>query len=161
MKLNDSVWGALIILLGAAILYHIRTFPTIPGQDYGPALFPGVIAVGLLVCGAGLVMKGVAARRHRAGDAAWISFDAWTRSRRHVIAFAVAIGVNVFYILLADTLGFIVTAVIYLSALFAVFGVRLRWVLPLAVVVTLAIHYAFYKLLHVPLPWGVLQRVAW
>jgi putative tricarboxylic transport membrane protein len=42
-----------------------------------------------------------------------------------------------------------------------VFGVRVRWIVPLAVVVTLVIHYAFYKLLHVPLPWGVLERFAW
>jgi putative tricarboxylic transport membrane protein len=25
----------------------------------------------------------------------------------------------------------------------------------------LVIHYAFYKLLRVPLPWGVLQGIAW
>jgi putative tricarboxylic transport membrane protein len=161
MKLNDSVWGALIILLGAAILFHIRDFPTIPGQDYGPALFPGVIAVGLLVCGVGLVLKGLAARRHRGENASWLAWDGWTRSRAHVLAFAVVIGVNAFYILLAERLGFVVTGVIYLGALFAVFGVRARWIVPLAVVVTLGIHYAFYKLLHVPLPWGVLEGVAW
>ena len=27
--------------------------------------------------------------------------------------------------------------------------------------VTLIIHYVFYKLLRVPLPWGLLQGVAW
>jgi putative tricarboxylic transport membrane protein len=32
---------------------------------------------------------------------------------------------------------------------------------PLAIVVTLLIHYVFYKLLRVPLPWGLLQKVAW
>ena len=31
----------------------------------------------------------------------------------------------------------------------------------LALVLTLAIHYCFYKLLKVPLPWGVLQSIAW
>jgi putative tricarboxylic transport membrane protein len=161
MKLNDSIWGALAMLLGAAILVRIRNFPTIPGQDYGPALFPGVIAVGLLVCGGGLIAKGLAARRLHGADAAWIAWDGWTRSHRHVLAFAVVIGVNVFYILFAERLGFVVTGVLYLGALFAVLGVRARWIVPLAIVVTLAVHYAFYKLLHVPLPWGVLERVAW
>ena len=33
--------------------------------------------------------------------------------------------------------------------------------MPVAIVVTLVIHYAFYKLLQVPLPWGVLQGIAW
>jgi putative tricarboxylic transport membrane protein len=32
---------------------------------------------------------------------------------------------------------------------------------PIALVLTLLIHYAFYKLLRVPLPWGVLQPIAW
>jgi putative tricarboxylic transport membrane protein len=45
--------------------------------------------------------------------------------------------------------------------MFAVFRVRARWIAPLAVVVPLGIHYAFYKLLHVPLPWGVLEKFAW
>jgi putative tricarboxylic transport membrane protein len=30
-----------------------------------------------------------------------------------------------------------------------------------AFLMALAIHYAFYKLLRVPLPWGVLQGIAW
>lgn len=161
MKLNDSVWGALAVLLGAAILIHIRNFPTIPGQEYGPALFPGVIAVGLLVCGVGLIVKGIAARRQHGADAAWIAWDGWTRSHRHLLAFGVVIGVNALYILAADRLGFILTGVLYLAALFAVFGVRTRWIAPLAIIATLVVHSAFYKLLHVPLPWGVLEGVAW
>ena len=60
-----------------------------------------------------------------------------------------------------DRLGFIVTGVIYLCTLFWVFGVKTRWILPLAIGVTLGIHYAFYKLLKVPLPWGILQGIAW
>jgi len=36
-----------------------------------------------------------------------------------------------------------------------------KWIVPLAVAMTLGIHYAFYKLLKVPLPWGLLQGVAW
>jgi putative tricarboxylic transport membrane protein len=46
-------------------------------------------------------------------------------------------------------------------ASFAVFRVRARLVVPLAIVVTLIIHYVFYKLLHVPLPWGLLQGHVW
>jgi putative tricarboxylic transport membrane protein len=73
----------------------------------------------------------------------------------------VVIGVNVLYVALVDRLGFVITAVAYLSAAFAVFRVRARWVVPLAIAVTLIIHYIFYKLLRVPLPWGVLNGVAW
>lgn len=159
MKLNDAVWGAVAILLGAAILLHVRGFPTIPGQQYGPALFPGVVAAGLLICGGLLVVKGL---RARAGETArWISLDPWTRSAPQVVAFAAVIAANLLYIAVVDRLGFVVTSVVYLATLFGVFRVRSRWVVPLAIVVTLVIHYAFYKLLRVPLPWGILERFAW
>lgn len=161
MKLNDAVWGVLLMLFGAAILLHVRHFPLIAGQNVGPALFPGLIAAGLAVCGALLVATGVAVRRSGGERARWFELDRWTGSRRHVLAFALVVGVNVFYIALVDQLGFIVTGTLYLVALFAVFGVRARSILPLALVLTLVIHIAFYKLLRVPLPWGLLQGIAW
>jgi putative tricarboxylic transport membrane protein len=73
----------------------------------------------------------------------------------------VLVGVNLLYVFAVDRLGFIVTGVIYLAALMWVLRVRLSRALPIAVVMTLLIHYAFYKLLKVPLPWGVLQSIAW
>lgn len=161
MKLNDAVWGALLLLFAAAILVHVQAFGKIPGQQYGPAIFPGLVAVGLAVCAVLLIVKGLAARTHGHERPAWVAFAPWTRSHRHVLAFALALGVNVFYILLVDKLGFIPTGVVYLAALFWVFGVRAVWILPLAVVLTLAIHTSFYKLLRVPLPWGVLQGIVW
>jgi putative tricarboxylic transport membrane protein len=161
VKLNDAVWGALFLLLSATILFHIRNFPTIPGQNVGPALFPGVIATALGVCALLLIARGIAVRRSGGDRAQWVAFDGWLGSPRHVLAFLLVIAVNVLYILLVDKLGFILTAIVYLGVLFAAFGVRPRWILPIAIVVTLGIHYSFYKLLRVPLPWGLLQGVAW
>ena len=161
MKLNDAIWGALLIFFSAAVLIHVQGFPTIPGQKVGPALFPGVLAVALAVCAVVLIVKGLASRAQGGERARWMELDGWTRSRRQVVAFAAVLGVNVFYILLVDRLGFILTGVVYLGTLFTVFGVRLKWVVPLALAVTVVIHYVFYKMLKVPLPWGVLQGIAW
>ncbi len=161
MKVNDAIWGALLMLLSAVLLVHVQSFPRIPGQQYGPALFPGVIAVGLACCAALLIVKGIAARAHDGGRAPWVALEPWTRSRRHRFAFALTLGVNVFYIVAVDRLGFILAGIVYLAALFAVFGVRARWIFPLALVSTLVIHTAFYKLLRVPLPWGLLQPILW
>jgi len=77
------------------------------------------------------------------------------------VAFLATIGVNVLYIFAVDRLGFLITGTIYLTVLFVVFGVGRKWVLPIAVIATLVIHYAFYKLLRVPLPWGLLQGMAY
>ena len=62
MKINDAIWGAVLLLLAAVILVHVQSFPKIPGQQVGPALFPGLIAAGLGVCALLLVAKGLAAR---------------------------------------------------------------------------------------------------
>jgi len=161
MKINDAIWGALLLLLSVAIFIHIQSFPNIPGQKIGPSLFPGCIAVGLGTCALLLIASGLAGRRRGGGPAPWIGSEPWMRSPRHIVALGVVVSVNVFYILLVDHLGFIPTGVIYLAALFAAFGVTGRWILPLALIVTLVIHYSFYKLLRVPLPWGLLERFAW
>jgi putative tricarboxylic transport membrane protein len=58
MKLNDAVFGLLLMLLGAAVLFAIQGYPKIPGQPVGPALFPGLIAAGLCICGVLLVVRG-------------------------------------------------------------------------------------------------------
>ncbi len=159
MKFNDAVWGALLALLGLAIVVHVQGFPRIPGQNVGPALFPGIVAGALIVCGLILVVSGLRARRSVASP--WAEAPGWLRSPPHVLAFVVFVASNVFYLLAVDRLGFVITAFVYLTALIWVLRVRLALVLPVALVMTLLIHYAFYKLLRVPLPWGVLQGIAW
>lgn len=157
MKLNDAVFGLLLMALGAAVLVAIQGYPKIPGQPVGPALFPGLIAAGLCVCGVLLVARGW---RERATQP-WLAWDAWVRSPRHLLALAVLLGGIVFYILAVDRLGFLLTGTLILAALFLVLRVPPVRAVGLALVATLLVHLAFYKLLRVPLPWGVLKGVAW
>jgi putative tricarboxylic transport membrane protein len=161
VKLDDTVWGALFALLGAAILWHVQGFPRIPGQNVGPALFPGALAVAMLVCGAILIVTGLKARRAAGGATRWAAAPEWFRSRRHVVAFLVLVAINLFYLLVVDRLGFLLTAFVYLAALMSVLRLRPAIAMSVAFLMALAIHYAFYKLLRVPLPWGVLQGIAW
>ena len=161
MKLDDALWGALLALLGGAILWHVQGFPRIPGQNVGPGLFPGALAVAMLVCGAILIATGLKARRSAGASFRWAVAPEWLRSGRHVVAFLVLVASNVFYLLVVDRLGFLLTAFVYLAALMWVLRVRPAVAVPVAFVMALAIHYAFYKLLRVPLPWGVLQGIAW
>ena len=157
MKLNDAVFGLLLMLLGAAVLVAIQGYPKIPGQPVGPALFPGIIAAGLCVCGVLLVARGWRAR----ADHPWLAWEDWVRSPRHVAALAVLLGAILFYILAADKLGFLPAAALVLLSLFLVLKVPPGRAVVIAVIAALVVHFAFYKLLRVPLPWGVLQGVAW
>ena len=44
VKLNDAVFGVMLLALGIAVLLVVQGYPRIPGQQVGPALFPGIIA---------------------------------------------------------------------------------------------------------------------
>jgi putative tricarboxylic transport membrane protein len=157
VKVNDAIFGLVLLALGAAVLFGVQGFPKIPGQPVGPALFPGLIAVGLCACGAMLVWSGLRERPR----AAWVTWDDWVRSPRHVLALAVLLGSIVFYIVAANWLGFLPTAMLILVAMLLVLRVRPGRAVVIAVTATLVIHFAFYKLLRVPLPWGLLTPFAW
>ena len=157
MKLNDAVFGVLLLALGGAVLLAVQGYPKIPGQPVGPALFPGLVAVGLCISGVLLVARGW---RERAGQP-WFAWEDWVRSPRHVAALAVLLASIVFYILASTRLGFLPTAFAILLALFLVLRVRPGRAVLVAAIATLLVHFAFYKLLRVPLPWGVLKDFAW
>ena len=105
---------------------HVQGFPRIPGQKSARRWFPGLVAAALVVCGAILLVKGLRARRVAATAAPWFEAPDWLRSPRHVLAFVVLVACNVFYLLAVDTLGFVLTAFVYLSALMWVLRVRAR-----------------------------------
>jgi putative tricarboxylic transport membrane protein len=157
MKLNDAVFGVLLLVLGGSVLFIVQGYPKIPGQQVGPALFPGLIASGLCVGGLIMLVRGWRAR----ASSPWLAMDDWVRSPRHVLALLVLLGSVLFYILVSQWLGFLLSAVLILTVLFRVLQLPLARALLIAVVATLVIHFAFYKLLRVPLPWGILTPYAW
>jgi putative tricarboxylic transport membrane protein len=157
MKINDAVFGAVLMVLGAAVLWHVQAFPKIPGQQVGPALFPGLISAGLVVTGALLVTSGLRARR--AGEP-WFTLADWMGSRGHFLAFAAVLLGGVAYVYLAESIGFLLVAPVLLFVWMVAFGVKPARAALVAVIGTLAIWYVFYKLLRVPLPWGVLTKFA-
>ena len=157
MKLSDAVFGLLLLALGAVVIATVSSYPTIAAQRVGPALFPTLIAIGLIVGGAILIVRGWLAR----ATVPWLRFEPWVHSSRHIAGFIGVIGSVVFYILVIDWLGFFLTSFIVLTVLFRVFGVALGRSIVIAAIATFVIHFAFYKLLRVPLPWGLFSNFAW
>jgi putative tricarboxylic transport membrane protein len=125
-----------------------------PGQRFGPAWFPGLIAAGLGICGLFLVVAGV-----RQGAPRLATPD-WMFRRRPSLGVAGVLGGLVFYILAADPLGFHITGVALLAFWTRILGASWRVAAVVAVVATVAIHLSFYKLLRIPLPWGLLEQYA-
>jgi putative tricarboxylic transport membrane protein len=155
MNLSDRLSGLLAVCLGLSVVLLTRTFPPMPGQSIGPALFPSLTGAGLVAFGAWMVVA------DRAAGGGWLRFDDWVRRPRMVANLVLVVVALVVYALVLPVVGFFVTSAVFLTTLMVTFGAPARRALPVAVVVTMAIHYAFYSLLRVPLPWGLLEAVAW
>jgi putative tricarboxylic transport membrane protein len=125
-----------------------------PGQRFGPAWFPGSIAAGLGICGAILVAAGL-----RQGGP-WLALPGWTSRRRPLLGVGSVIAGLLLYILAADTLGFHITGIVLLAFWMRILGASWRMAAVAATVATVAIHLSFYKLLRIPLPWGVFESWA-
>jgi putative tricarboxylic transport membrane protein len=155
MRLNDALIGAVLIALAIALAVYSQTFPDIPGQQYGAAVFPTLIALGLAGSGLALVVSGV---RQRAPIVVWAD---WARERHGIRNVAVTVLAVAFYVLAANRLGFIPTMAIALFVLLKLFRVGAVLSVAVAVGATLLIQYLFADVLYVPLPWGVLEPFRW
>jgi putative tricarboxylic transport membrane protein len=157
MKLNDALIGLLLIAFSSGIIAVASRFPLMPGQPFGPSLLPTLIAVGLILAGLVLIVRGMRAGRRQA----WLEVDDWVRTPKLVFDFLLMIGAVAFYIALSDELGYLIAAPLALFAFLLATGVGPLAALPIAVLVPPIIHYIFYTVLKVPLPWGLLTEYAW
>jgi putative tricarboxylic transport membrane protein len=156
VRVNDAVIGAALVLFALAEIAYTTTFPAMPGQDYGPALFPVIIGVGFLLCGAILIVSGLSRRRTEP----MLAGGDWLRSGPHVINFLAVTGGLLVYILISDWLGFILTSLLLLFGWLVLFrGGKPLSSFVIALAVTLIVDYAFSDLLLVPLPLGLLQPI--
>lgn len=157
MRFNDAIVGAVFMLLAGVMIAITFTFPPFPGQKYGPSLFPRILAGGIILCSAFLILRGWKARRD-SGDP-WLELAGWIREPRRVASFALMLAAMVFYLLASDPLGFIPTAFLIQLVLFLWFGVRPVTAVLVAVGMTIAVQYFFGNLMRVPLPRGILDSV--
>lgn len=148
---RDIAAGGTLCAAGVVIAVVASGFPMIGGMAYGPGLFPKIVAVGLVASGAGIVAEGVAA-----------TDDRTARSESGRLAPMLGLlAVIVFFALALDPAGFHVTAAISLFAAVLIFGGGPLAAIALALAGTVVTHYVFYSVLRVPLPWGLLEPVAW
>lgn len=175
MKSNDVPVGAGLLVLALLILWHVSSFPPAPGQPYNAALFPGIAATGLAFAAIALIVTGLRKKnsdRRASAEAARAELEALASEQdvevlqtadvpSRLLAILVTAGAIVFYLIAANFLGFIITGAIILAVLMWSYGVRLMVLVPVSIIGAVLIHLAFYKLLSVPLPWGLLQPFAW
>lgn len=161
MQLSDRTTGLFLIALGAVAAYAGSRLPPVPGQQVGPDVFPMVVGTGLCLCGL-LIALGIGRRfeEEAQADLAAHSDAASETSARPwwIAAFRALLppALLVFYALVADRLGFLLTAAIVVAIAARALGAS--WLLTLTVAVggPVFVSLAFGKLLRVPLPPGLL-----
>ncbi|NYT77966.1 tripartite tricarboxylate transporter TctB family protein [Alcaligenaceae bacterium] len=158
MKFDDALIGVVLGIFSVIVFAVALTFPVIPGQHFGASLFPVLISSGLFICAVMLVVQG---SRKRAVSRASLVRASWLRDRRAVLRFLLVPASLVFYFELGSTLGFLLCAFMILCVLFRVFGVTWLRTFVVAFVSVMIIHVMFYSVLKVPLPWGLLEPMAW
>ena len=149
MTRTDRYVGIGLAVLALAVLWSARSFPNVPGQKLGAAFLPILVGAGLLLSGVALILRSLHARRVSSESAS-------ASGGEHFGSSALTIGAVVVYILAADALGFLLLAPLCLLATFLAQRVHLVPAVWWSLGGTLVVHVAFYKLLRVPLPWGVL-----
>lgn len=157
MKVNDALIGLMLGIFSILVLYMAMSFPPIPGQNFGAGLFPKAIGIGMLICSVLLIVHGIKNKK----NVPPMAVPAWLRNKASVARFLLIPASLVFYFATADFLGFLLTASLLLLVLFLAFKVRWLTAIIVAVVGALVIHFMFYSILKVPLPWGLLETVAW
>ncbi|MFM1992167.1 MAG: hypothetical protein RJA99_5124 [Pseudomonadota bacterium] len=147
MQRIDRWVGAAIAALAIVVFWTSRSFPNVPGQKLGASTLPGIVAGGLLACGLLLVLRSLRPARYASGTG-----DAAPERIAPALGILASI---VLYVLASDGLGYLVVAPVCL--LIAMRSLRVGWGKAIAwsIVASLAVHVSFYKLLKVPLPWGL------
>ena len=156
MRVADWVFG-LILLIGAGLIFQqVAGFAKMPGQDYGPALLPSLVASGFTICGLVLILTGVRARAPAFG------LDPQARAPGRLFDALLTLGSIIFTMLVWDILGFLILSTIVLTLLCARYwGGRIGASLLVGIIGSLVIDWLFRKMLLVPLPLGPLARWIW
>lgn len=160
MRVDDGLLGLLLLVVAGAVYLHAQTFPRLAFMQFGPSLFPSVIAGGLGLCGAALVLQS-GVRRWAGRGGAWLDLDPWARTRRGLLGLGLVVLAVLAFGLALPRLGYHLTALPVLLLLFWWLRVRAVVALPVAVLTTALTHQLFAVALRVPLPWGLLEPVAW
>ena len=150
MKINDKIFGILLICFAVFVWMYSMTLPSLPGQKYGAGFFPAFTSIFIFGCGVLLFIRGLKQEK------GWlVVLGEWTKSPKLVYNICLIPGSLVFYMLVSNLLGFIVTVIVMLT--FTIWWLRGHLLSAFVVSVASAVSvYAFFsKLMLVPLPAGI------
>ncbi len=154
MRFNDLVSGAIMIAAALLVIVLTLRFPEFPGQNYGPAVFPRLLSVLMILCGLLMVIRGYASWR---AGAPLAEVPSWARDPVNVVSALLVLGSALAYIFILDAVGFVPLTLVVLLILFLWFKVRVPVAVVTALVAAFGINWFFASLMRVPLPRGLMD----
>jgi putative tricarboxylic transport membrane protein len=156
VRFNDFVSGAMMIVAALFVIGMTLNFPAFPGQNYGPAVFPRLLASLLILCGALLMLRGFAS--WRAGEPL-VALPEWAGEPANVVSALLVLVAALAYIFVLDAIGFVPLTVVVLIVLFLWFRVKVPVAVVTALVAAFGINWFFASLMRVPLPRGLMDWI--
>ncbi|MDR1741193.1 MAG: tripartite tricarboxylate transporter TctB family protein [Synergistaceae bacterium] len=148
MRFNDAVIGAAVVVFGLAVIFHVRTYPDMGGRMMGPALFPTVLALLMIVAGLVQIRAGIKSKEPPVRRLPEFTLSG-------AVKFLLAAGCVVFYIYASDYLGFLITSFAVMFVLMLALRARPLLAVLVAAGATVCVYLVFNKMLLVPLPIGL------
>jgi len=163
MRFSDLMLGGMLLLFALVLGAFSFSFPPIPGQKFGAALFPQVIALGLGGCALALLLQSWRKARLDPGSPRepLVGRTEWTLKPGAIAAVFLTIGLVVLYILFSQRIGFLPSMSALLVILFRLLRVPWPSTLAAALLGSLLLDFVFRSLLLVPLPFGILPPLPW
>jgi len=149
---TDIITGAGAIAFAVFVIGMSFRFPASRGADFGPALFPRVIAGTLIVLGTVLLLQSRKPIIQAEGDNAPVLEDQYTLSSIGLRNIIITVAATVVYIVVVGKLGFIPTTVVFLFVLMKAYGLSLARSLLFSCLSTGFVFALFSMVLRVVLP---------
>ena len=155
MKVSDFALALVLLALATAMAVGALSFPPMPGQAFGPKLFPNIVAAGFVLCALALIMRAI---KTKTIQIKIVRPEWWNEPGRRG-NLAILLGSIVAYTLLVERAGYVLTTFALLVLLMKRLGASWRATLFASFLGTASTYIMFAYWLRVPLPPGLLTGI--
>jgi putative tricarboxylic transport membrane protein len=158
LKVSDFTLALVLLALAALMSIAALSFPPMPGQAFGPKLFPNIVAAGFALCAFALILRAV---KTKTLVISVVRPEWWNEPGRRG-NLVILLGSIVAYTLLVERAGYVLTTFALLALLMKRLGASWRATLLASLLGTALTYIMFAYGLRVPLPpgtWGLLNGI--
>jgi putative tricarboxylic transport membrane protein len=155
LKVTDFTLALILLAVAAAMGIAALSFPPMPGQAFGPKLFPNLVVGGFVLCAFALIRRAAKAKAMKLGV---VTPDWWNEPGRRG-NLAILLGSIVAYTLLVEPVGYVLTTFAMMVLLMKRLGASWRATLIASFLGTAVTYLMFAYWLRVPLPPGLLNGI--